>query len=146
MRWALDTSSSGELVYWLSGQAGAGKTTISYTIACQLEALVRDGNSGVILGATFFCSRQFLDTRSASSIIRTIVYHLALRSKPFRMALKDHGRFETVDHGPRSQLMGLLIEPWRLSAPERRAANEPCYVIPIDALDELEGRGGERSS
>jgi hypothetical protein len=142
MRWALDMSSTGELVFWLSGQAGAGKTTISYTIARQLETLVVDGNSRVILGATFFCSRHSLDTRSASSIIRTIVYHLALRSKPFRMVLKEHGRFETVDHGPRSQLLGLLLEPWKMSASERQAANEPCYVISIDALDELGGKGG----
>ncbi|KAH6880217.1 hypothetical protein BKA70DRAFT_193755 [Coprinopsis sp. MPI-PUGE-AT-0042] len=140
--WAIDMSPGGERVYWLSGQAGAGKTTISYTVACQFENLVTNGNSSVLLGASFFCSRQFSDTRSASSIIRTIVYHLALRSKAFRDALHAQGRFETVDHGPRSQLMGLLVKPWRTSAPGRQAENEPCYVIPIDALDELEGTGG----
>ncbi|KAH6907740.1 WD40-repeat-containing domain protein [Coprinopsis sp. MPI-PUGE-AT-0042] len=92
--------------------------------------------------AVFFCSRQFLDTRSVSSIVRTLVYNLALRSAPFRDALQEHGRFETVTHGPRSQLVGLLITPWEKSAPQRMAANEPCYVLPIDALDELEGPGG----
>ncbi|KAH6904556.1 hypothetical protein BKA70DRAFT_1108984, partial [Coprinopsis sp. MPI-PUGE-AT-0042] len=136
MYWAINTSSSGERVYWLSGQAGAGKTTISYTVARQFETLVVDGISKTILGASFFCSRQFLETRSASAIIRTIVYDLALRSKPFQAALKEHGRLETVDHGPRSQLMGLLVEPWRKSASERQAQNEPCCIIPIDALDE----------
>jgi NACHT domain len=142
IRWILDMSPSGERVYWLSGQAGAGKTTIAFEIACRLENLVIDGQSRVVLGATFFCSRQFLDTRSASSIIRTIVYHLALRSKAFRESLEKHGRFETVDHGPRSQLMGLLVEPWKMSASERKANKEPCFMVGIDALDELEGTGG----
>jgi hypothetical protein len=135
-------SSTGESVFWLSGQAGAGKTTISFTIACQLEALLVKGKNKLMLGATFFCSRQFLDTRSYTSIIRTIVYQLALRSKSFGKALKEHGRFETVDHGPRSQLMGLLVEPWKMSASERKAKNEPCYMVGIDALDELDGTGG----
>ncbi|KAH6880195.1 hypothetical protein BKA70DRAFT_1411870 [Coprinopsis sp. MPI-PUGE-AT-0042] len=140
--WAIDMSPTGERVYWLSGQAGAGKTTISYTVARLFETLFIHGKSRVMLGGTFFCSRQFEDTRSASAIIRTIVYHLALRSKAFRAALREHGRFETVDHGPRSQLMGLLVEPWRKCARERRAKKEPCYVVPTDALDELEGMGG----
>jgi hypothetical protein len=142
IRWILDMSPSGERVYWLSGQAGAGKSTIAFEIACRLQNLVVDGESRAILGATFFCSRQFLDTSSPSSIIRTLVYHLALRSRPFRDALKEHGRFETVDHGPRSQLMGLLVEPWKFSAEGRKAAGEPCFAIPIDAIDELEGTAG----
>jgi hypothetical protein len=142
IRWILDMSPNGERVYWLSGQAGAGKSTIAFEIACRLQNLVTDGESRVMLGATFFCSRQFLDTSSPSSIIRTLVYHLALRSRPFRDALKKHGKFETVDHGPRSQLMGLLVEPWKMSAEGRKAAGEPCFPIPIDAVDELEGAGG----
>jgi hypothetical protein len=142
IRWILDMSPNGEMVYWLSGQAGAGKSTIAFEIACRLQNLVIDGDSRAILGATFFCSRQFLDTRSPSSIIRTLVYHLARRSQPFRYALKEHGRWESVDHGPRSQLMGLLVEPWKMSASERAANKEPCYMVGIDALDELEGTGG----
>jgi NACHT domain len=142
IQWAFDTSPGSVFVYWLSGQGGAGKTTIAYTICQQLDAVVSRGNSRVVLGGSFFCSRQFPETRSASAIIRTVVYQLALRSPSFRMALNEHGRFETVDYGPRSQLMGLLIEPWQKSALARLAANEPCYVVPIDALDELERKGG----
>jgi hypothetical protein len=142
IRWILDMSPNGERVYWLSGQAGAGKSTIAFEIACRLQNLAIDSENRVMLGATFFCSRQFLDTSSPSSIIRTLVYHLALRSRPFRDALKEHGKFETVDHGPRSQLMGLLVVPWKMSAKGRRAAGEPCFAIPIDAIDELEGTGG----
>jgi hypothetical protein len=142
IRWALDTSPGSVFVYWLSGQGGAGKTTIAYTICHQLEAVLTQGDKRVVLGGSFFCSRQFPETRSASAIVRTVVYQLALRSPSFRMALKDHGRFDTVDQGPRSQLMGLLIEPWQKSTPARLEANEPCYVILIEALDELEQKGG----
>jgi hypothetical protein len=140
--WAFDTSPDSECIYWLSGQAGAGKTTIAFTIALYFKNLRMNGNNGVILGGTFFCSRQFLDTRSAGSIVRTIVYQLALKSQSFQAALRQFGRFETVEHGPRSQFMGLLVEPWMQSMQQRRANNEPCYILPINALDELEGTGG----
>jgi NACHT domain len=141
-RWAISVSPDGEVVFWLSGQAGSGKTTIAFTVAHYLEKLASDGTSKVVLGASFFCSRQFPDTRSASSIIRTIVYQLAAASKSFQIALQEHGKFETVNHGPRSQMMGLLAIPWQASAPARLASGEPCYAVPIDALDELEGTGG----
>jgi len=36
-RWANDTSSESQSVYWLSGQAGSGKSTIAYTIARRFE-------------------------------------------------------------------------------------------------------------
>ncbi|KAH6871265.1 hypothetical protein BKA70DRAFT_1131094, partial [Coprinopsis sp. MPI-PUGE-AT-0042] len=140
--WATSTSPGSEPVYWLSGQAGAGKITIAYTIARLFETLVGAGNNKAIVGGSFFCSRQFPATRSASLIMRTIVYQLALRSRSFQIALKRHGRFETVNHDLRSQLMGLLVEPWIQCLPEWRARNEPCYVFPIDALDELKGTEG----
>jgi hypothetical protein len=140
--WAINISPGGEVAFWLSGQAGSGKTTIAFTLAHYLETLGRDGTSRVALGGSFFCSRQFPDTRSASFIIRTIVYQLAFASKSFQRALEEHGKIETVEHGPRSQMMGLLAIPWQASAPARLANDEPCYVVPIDAVDELEGRGG----
>jgi NACHT domain len=140
--WATNISVSSERLFWLSGQAGSGKTTIAYTVAHHFDPRTGDGTPNVIIGGSFFCSREFPDTRSASSVIRTIVYQLALHSIAFQAALKKHGRLETVHHGPRSQLMGLLVEPWMKCLPERQANNEPCYVLPIDALDELEGNGG----
>jgi WD40 repeat protein len=140
--WAVSLSPDGEVVFWLSGQAGSGKTTIAFTVAHYLGNLARDDTSKVVLGASFFCSRQFPDTRSVSSIIRTIVYQLAVVSKSFQTALQEHGNFDAVDHGPRSQMLDLLAKPWKASAPARLASGEPCYVVPIDALDELEGSGG----
>jgi NACHT domain len=140
MDWAIDTSPRIERLYWLSGQAGAGKTAIAHSIAQQLAAGYKGGEPR--LGGSFFCSDKFTDTRSATLMIRTLVYQLALISMPFRNALMQHGRFEAVSHGPWSQLTGLLVEPWMKSLSERQVNNEPDYVLVIDALNELEGKGG----
>ncbi|KAH6919064.1 hypothetical protein BKA70DRAFT_1394473, partial [Coprinopsis sp. MPI-PUGE-AT-0042] len=95
--WATNASASSEIIYWLSGPGGAGKSTIAYTIAHLFESMMTRGDGATILGGSFFCSRHSAETRTASAIVRTIVYQLALRSEAFKMALKEHGRFETVD-------------------------------------------------
>jgi hypothetical protein len=71
-RWANDTSPESQSVYWLFGQ---GKSIIAYTIARRFEFA---GDDTIILGGNFFCSRRFEETRFATRIIRTIVYHLHL--------------------------------------------------------------------
>ena len=52
-------------VFWLTGQAGSGKTTIAYTIAQHFDKLEKKEHTGrhTILGSTFFCSRQFEEMR-----------------------------------------------------------------------------------
>ncbi|KAH6893834.1 hypothetical protein BKA70DRAFT_814636 [Coprinopsis sp. MPI-PUGE-AT-0042] len=124
IRWATDLSDS-ECIFWLSGHAGTGKSTITLTICHLLETLA---GRGVGLGGTFFCSRQFPTTQAVSAIIRTLVYRLSLKSKAFKAALKEHGKFETVDHGPKSQLEALLIVPWKKSALGRLANKEPVIL------------------
>jgi len=142
-RWANDTSSESQTVYWLFGPAGSGKTTIAYTTARRFE-FAGDADDTTILGGNFFCSRLFEETQRANPIVRTIVYHLALKCKPFADALSHSGRFETIHQNVRSQLEGLLIGPWneckavRLADPSLPAH----YLIVIDALDEIDGKGG----
>ena len=139
-RWANDTSSESQSVYWLSGQAGSGKSTIAYTIARRFE-FASDGDDTIVLGGNFFCSRQFEETRFATRIIRTIVYHLALRCKAFADALSRSGKFDTVHQNVRAQFESLLIEPWeqaRLADPSK----PPHFLVVIDALDEIDGQGG----
>ena len=136
IRWANDTSSEGQSVYWLIGQAGSGKSTI----ARRFE-FANDADDTIVLGGNFFCSRQFEETRFATRIIRTIVYHLALRWKAFADALSHSGKFDTIHHNVRAQLENLLIVPWeqaRLADP----LNLPRFLVVIDALDEIEGQGG----
>ncbi|KAH6892830.1 hypothetical protein BKA70DRAFT_837714 [Coprinopsis sp. MPI-PUGE-AT-0042] len=70
LRCATDTSPGGERVFWLSGQAGSGKSTIAYTICQQLDFLVGDANTKTILGGSFFCSRLFHDFLRLSTLPR----------------------------------------------------------------------------
>jgi len=139
--WAKGSSS--ETIYWLFGPAGSGKTTIAYTIARRFELATPEDT--IVLGGNFFSSRQFEETRFATRIIRTIVYHLALRCKAFADALTHSGKFDTVNQNVRAQLDGLLIGPWQKSESARLAKSStppPQYLIVIDALDEIDGIGG----
>jgi len=142
--WAKNTSSDSPNVYWLFGHAGSGKTTIAYTIARHFEFAGDSTEDTVILGGNFFCSRQFEQTRLTSHITRTIVYHLALKCKPFADALNRSGRLDTITQNCRTQLDGLLFGPWEESEAARRAdtSTPPHYLIIIDALDEIDGTGG----
>ncbi|KAF9524130.1 hypothetical protein CPB83DRAFT_861801 [Crepidotus variabilis] len=142
--WANNTSPESPDIYWLSGRAGSGKSTIAYTIARRFELAPGPADT-ITLGGNFFCSRQFSEVSESKRIIRTIVYHLSLRCKPFADALSRSGKFDTVNQSVRAQLKGLLIEPWQASERARcpdPSTPAPPYLIVIDALDEIDGSGG----
>jgi len=139
--WAEESSSG--TIYWLSGPAGTGKSTIASTIARRFELAAAD--DPIVLGGNFMCSRLFEETKCATCIVRTIVYQLALRCKPFADALMHSGKFDTINQSPRDQLEGLLIKPWQASESARLANSSTPprqYLIVIDALDEIDGTGG----
>jgi len=141
VNWAEGTSS--ETIYWLFGPAGSGKSTIAYTITRRFELVTTD--DPIVLGGNFMCSRLFEETKSATHIVRTIVYQLALKCKPFADALTHSGKFDTINRRPRDQLEGLLIEPWQASELARivnSSTPPPQYLIVIDALDEIDGTDG----
>ncbi|PPQ90908.1 hypothetical protein CVT25_007869, partial [Psilocybe cyanescens] len=138
--WAKDTSLESPNVYWLFGHAGSGKTTLAYTIARRFE-FAGDSSDTIFLGGNFFCSRQFDKTRLSKYIIRTIVYHLALKCKPFSDALIGSGRLEIITQSISTQLDGLLFGPWQESQ-RAYTSTQPHYLIVIDALDEIDGTGG----
>jgi hypothetical protein len=64
-------------VFWLNGLAGTGKSTIAQTFS---EMVAKTG----ILGASFFCSRDYLDRRELKNIFPTLAYQLACRYPAFR--------------------------------------------------------------
>jgi hypothetical protein len=78
MKWATDNTQPP--VYWLTGMAGTGKTTIAYSFC---EILAERG----MLGASFFCSRTVEQTRDPKIILPTISHQLSARSKAFTAAL-----------------------------------------------------------
>ncbi|PPQ85232.1 hypothetical protein CVT25_010005 [Psilocybe cyanescens] len=134
--WANDQSSDSPHVFWLTGQAGSGKTTIAYTIAKRFEK-----GQATVLGANFLCSRQFEQTRSVHRILPTIAYQLAYKCRSYVSALHIHvdDKSAVVDHDVSEQMQELLVEPWSNA---NHPNNLPTYLIIIDALDEINESGG----
>ena len=121
MRWAEDPQD--RHVFWLNGLAGTGKSTIAQTFS-EMAA-----NAG-ILGASFFCSRDYLDRRELKNIFPTLAHQLACRYPSFR-----HHIIRVIKQDPTvagnsliSQLEDLLVGPLSSS-------NISCIIV-IDALDE----------
>ena len=138
--WANDSSSGSPRVFWLTGQAGSGKTTIAYTIAKRFE---KDGTTDqfTVLGGNFLCSRQFEETRERTRVVPTIAYQLARKCQSYADALHVADKFDAVNHDISTQLRCLLVGPWQQSG-AMHGRELPPYLIIIDALDEIEGDGG----
>ncbi|KAL2825731.1 hypothetical protein BDW59DRAFT_161407 [Aspergillus cavernicola] len=117
-------------IFWLSGMAGTGKSTIARTVA---QSFKEDG----ILGASFFFKRGRGDRSSAARLFPTIVKQLAVHI-PQMIA----GVQKAIDNDPtiggkslEEQFKGLLLQP--LLAVGRDEAVSSTLVV-IDALDECE--------
>jgi WD40 repeat protein len=110
-------------VFWLNGLAGTGKSTIAQTFS-------EMANSDNILGASFFCSRDYLERKELKNIFPTLAYQLACRYPRFRDHLiKAIKRDPSVGHNSLiSQFRSLVMDPL--------AATGISCVIVIDALDE----------
>jgi hypothetical protein len=112
-------------VFWLNGLAGTGKSTIARTLCQRLH------NQGR-LGASFFISRDDLDRRDASNIVRSIAHQLAARWRPVSDALCAHLR-ETpisVTRSLQQQVADFIVTP------ARELQGDPSIIVVIDALDE----------
>ena len=110
-------------VFWLNGLAGTGKSTIAQSFS---EAVAQEG----LLGASFFCSRDYLDRKELKHIFPTLAYQLACHYPNFRSQI-----IRIIKEDPKiahssliSQLENLLVNP--LSG-----KNISCIIV-IDALDE----------
>jgi len=110
-------------VFWLNGLAGTGKSTIAQTIA---ERVFADGQ----LGASFFCSRDFVDRSGLHFIFPTLAFQLAHRYPDFRVHLVPllQSNPDVVNESLCSQMERLIVEPLQLVT--------ISTVIVIDALDE----------
>src|ERR1700723_2706898 len=64
------------LVYWLNGIAGTGKTTLAQSFAERMFAIG-------LLGASFMCSRDFIEQRSLHLIFPTLAFQLAYKYPEF---------------------------------------------------------------
>ncbi|KAJ7812973.1 hypothetical protein B0H14DRAFT_3150155 [Mycena olivaceomarginata] len=139
-QWAEEQSPSSPRVFWLTGHAGSGKSTIAYSISQHYCA-------SHVLAANFFCSRQFEDTTSRQYIVPSIVHQFAKHSNSFHHALLASNQFWVSDD-PSEHLKTLLVDPWRKCLDDRKFRNPdlkiliPSLLIVIDALDEIaDGEG-----
>ena len=122
---AWEAGKTDELVYWLKGVAGCGKSTIAQTFA---ERSASHGN----LGASFFCSRDDPDRRNLHLIFPTLAYDLAYWSSDFKIALVSIIRANpnVQNDALHIQLEKLLVRPFKKTA--------LSATIVVDALDECE--------
>ena len=121
MQWAKDPQD--RHVFWLNGLAGTGKSTIAQTFS---EMVAQKGT----LGASFFCSRDYLDRKELKNIFPTLAYQLACKYPSFRSQI-----IRAIKNDPSvarnsliSQLKNLIIDPLSSVAIS-------CVIV-IDALDE----------
>ena len=129
MAWAKETDpAKAPSVYWLTGLAGLGKTTIAYTICKRLKEAKMPFTS-------FFCSRQ-LDSKNSKLLITTLCRNLAELSSSYAsqvLAILESNS-SIVDAELHEQIDELLAKPWKASLVSRKCLQVP--VVIVDALDE----------
>jgi hypothetical protein len=117
-------------MFWLSGLAGTGKSTISRTVAG------RYFNRGR-LGASFFFSRGGGDVGNAGKLFTSVALQFADRSTSLQRAISEAVRQNSAitTQSLRDQWRQLVYGP--LSEVDSKAC-QPSYVLVVDALDECD--------
>ena len=121
MRWA--ENSQERHVFWLNGLAGTGKSTIAQTFA---EMVAEAGT----LGASFFCSRDYLDRKELKNIFPTLAYQLAYKYPAFRNRI-----IQVIKQDPSVARNSLISQLKDLIADPLLSTNISCVIV-VDALDE----------
>lgn len=121
-------NSSEKIIFWLSGMAGTGKSTVSRTIASSISD---EGH----LGASFFFSRGQGDLGHAGKFVCTLAYQLAMVSPALKRFICDAiARMPDIIHqGLSNQWKELIIQPL-----SKIDSSKSHLVFVIDALDECE--------
>jgi hypothetical protein len=135
VNWASDASSPP--IFWLSGLAGTGKSTIAYTVCDHFD---KEGLSARLC-ASFFCSRQVAELRHHQNIVPTLSYQLARVSSSFAQGLASADPL--FIHVSKEQMEKLLVGPWQQTV-HLHSGKLPSSLIVIDALDKIDGDSGEK--
>jgi hypothetical protein len=115
-------------IFWLSGLAGTGKSTVARSVA-------RWYHTKQHLGASFFFSRGGGDVGQAGRFVTSIAVQLAWSVSGVRRHISNAllQRPEIASQSLRDQWQHLVLEPLsKLKGPA-------IFVLVIDALDECEG-------
>jgi len=120
-----------ELIYWLSGLAGTGKSTIARTVAQHYC----DKNR---LGASFFFSRGGGDVGHANKFVTSLACQLASSIPTLHHHIWDaaRGNSDIANRSLREQWHQLILHP--LSKLDVTGC-QTWYVLVVDALDECAG-------
>jgi len=132
--WARDPHS--ESIFWLSGWAGIGKSTISRTVAEWLAG--QGGLGGVDLGASFFFKRGESDRGSASRFFPTIARELVLKIPGLDASVAEVVTQDPLifDKALGEQFDKLIYQPLRQM--NFIASGSSTFIVIVDALDECE--------
>ena len=137
-----DDLSSERSVLWLHALAGAGKSTLSTTLANRFRAAGR-------LGAFLFFDRDVTERNDPNTVVRTIAYQMGLYDR--RLGLAIVAAIEKTPNicflAPRIQFRKLVIEPLSESSSgkpkglyekilRKLGHQEKPIVVLLDALDE----------
>ncbi|KAJ0423845.1 WD40-repeat-containing domain protein [Aspergillus carlsbadensis] len=122
-------SPQGECMFWLSGAAGTGKSTISRTISRRLK-------DEKLLGGSFCFKKGETDRANAKRLFPTLAKQLAARVpslKPeIQRVILDEPSIS--DKAPLEQFNKLILEPFQ----NVQVGKEVTLVVVIDALDECQ--------
>jgi hypothetical protein len=127
---------SAKPVYWLTGVAGTGKTTVAQSVAIMADAEERR----CLFGSFFFSRTGAADRRGAAAVIPTLVYHFAMKYGPFYSRLCDAIKSEPDVFRKKVEVQAQVLFSDVFT-------NVPCpfphpLVIVIDALDECDKQQG----
>ncbi|KAJ7306871.1 hypothetical protein DFH08DRAFT_720387, partial [Mycena albidolilacea] len=126
LKWLSPQPGTNEHIFWITGIAGSGKSTLSATIVDNL------GKQRTPVAAQFFISRNIPETTNADKIIPTIAQQLAESSPAAAHIIHDTLK-DWVPTSQKDQVEALLLAPiWELSK------SRDIVIILIDALDELQ--------
>jgi archaellum biogenesis ATPase FlaH len=119
-------------IFWLSGLAGTGKSTIAQTVAAQYNTKGR-------LAASFFFSRTGRDISHAGKFITSIAFQIASSIPGLKRKICD----AIAKNGNIASLA--LDDQWQelVLVPLSTLEDQDCrqsYVIVIDALDECDNQ------
>ncbi|KIJ29036.1 hypothetical protein M422DRAFT_189047, partial [Sphaerobolus stellatus SS14] len=127
--WSMDLSAPH--IFWLSGIAGTGKTTV-------LETLCRMLDKEGLLGGSFFCSRKSKDRATLRNIFPSLAQAMARTSPGFRgelmKVLQHRGCADPLGMNLADQYKLLILEPAKATFEQYTAST----VLAIDALDECD--------
>src|SRR5947207_10516479 len=128
--WA-DVENNEKHIFWLSGSAGTGKSTIARTVAYEYH------NRGC-LGASFFFSRGREDVSHAGKFFTSIAAQLAENSPALADLIREavSSNHNVASKTQKEQWKLLIHEP--LSTLEAGSLRQPLVLV-IDALDECDG-------